>query len=138
MKRTLSPFKWRHYAPDIILLCVRWYCRCQLSYRDLEEMMRERGLTVDHVAAFIRAASALTITAEAAVTARSVTGGVLGRMRPILRSTTCWRVEWCPRKNRPGAVSAARASDPREGHRGRKSAADLVRMSGSHSRICGK
>jgi transposase-like protein len=29
-------------------LCVRWDCRFQLSYRDLEEMMRERGLTVDH------------------------------------------------------------------------------------------
>jgi IS6 family transposase len=29
-------------------LCVRWYCRYQLSYRDLEEMMRERGLSVDH------------------------------------------------------------------------------------------
>jgi transposase-like protein len=42
------PFKWRHYAPDIILLCVRWYCRYQLSYRDVEEMMHERGLAVDH------------------------------------------------------------------------------------------
>jgi transposase-like protein len=52
MKRNSSPFKWRHYAPDIILLCVRWYCRYQLSYRDLEEMMRERGLTVDHVTIF--------------------------------------------------------------------------------------
>lgn len=52
MKRTSSPFKWRHYAPDVILLCVRWYCRYSLSYRDLEEMMRERGLTVDHVTIF--------------------------------------------------------------------------------------
>jgi IS6 family transposase len=33
-------------------LCVRWYCRYQLSYRDLEEMMRERGLSVDHVTVF--------------------------------------------------------------------------------------
>jgi transposase-like protein len=48
MKRSSSPFKWRHYAPDVILLCVRWYCRYTLSYRDLEEM-RERGLAVDHV-----------------------------------------------------------------------------------------
>jgi transposase-like protein len=30
------------------LLCVRWYLRYALSYRDLEEIMRERGLTVDH------------------------------------------------------------------------------------------
>jgi transposase-like protein len=52
MKRNPSPFKWRHYAPDVILLCVRLYCRYSLSYRDLEEMMGERGLTVDHVTVF--------------------------------------------------------------------------------------
>src|SRR5437667_3193140 len=42
------PFKWRHFEADIILLCVRWYLRYSLSYRDLEEMMAERGLSVDH------------------------------------------------------------------------------------------
>ncbi|EFH80807.1 IS6 family transposase [Ktedonobacter racemifer] len=42
------PFKWRHFEADLILLCVRWYLRYTLSYRDLEEMMRERGLSVDH------------------------------------------------------------------------------------------
>jgi transposase, IS6 family len=47
-----SPFRWRHYEPAIILLCVRWYCRYQLSYRDLEEMMRERDLTLDHTTIF--------------------------------------------------------------------------------------
>ena len=43
-----NPFKWRHFEAEIILLCVRWYLRYSLSYRDLEEMMRERGLQVDH------------------------------------------------------------------------------------------
>jgi transposase-like protein len=42
------PFKWRHFEAEIILLCVRWYLRYALSYRDLEEMMLERGLHVDH------------------------------------------------------------------------------------------
>ena len=42
------PFKWHHFQAEIILLCVRWYLRYALSYRDLEEMMMERGLTVDH------------------------------------------------------------------------------------------
>ena len=41
-------FKWRHYESEIILLCIRWYLRYALSYRDLEEMMTERGLSVDH------------------------------------------------------------------------------------------
>ena len=48
MKHNSSPFKWRHFEPELILLCVRWYLRYQLSYRDLEEMMQERGLCVDH------------------------------------------------------------------------------------------
>jgi len=43
-----TAFKWRHFESEIILLCVRWYLRYSLSYRDLEEMMRERGLHVDH------------------------------------------------------------------------------------------
>jgi transposase, IS6 family len=42
------PFKWRHFEAKIILLCVRWYLRYSLSYRDLQEMMAERGLSVDH------------------------------------------------------------------------------------------
>ena len=43
-----DPFKWRHYQGEIILLCVRWYLRYALSYRDLEEMIQERGLSLDH------------------------------------------------------------------------------------------
>jgi len=39
-----NPFKWRHFEAEIILLCVRWYLRYSLSYRDLEELMREQGL----------------------------------------------------------------------------------------------
>ena len=46
------PFKWRHFQSEIILLCVRWYLRYPLSYRNLEEMMMERGLTVDHTTVY--------------------------------------------------------------------------------------
>ena len=52
MKQDKSSFKWRHFEPTVILLCVRWYCRYQLSYRDVEEMMHERGLDVDHSTVF--------------------------------------------------------------------------------------
>ena len=41
-------FKYRHFEPEIILLCLRWYLWYALSYRDLEELMTERGLSVDH------------------------------------------------------------------------------------------
>ncbi len=47
-----NPFKWRHYQSGIILLTVRWYLRYALSYRDLEEMMTERGLSVVHTTIF--------------------------------------------------------------------------------------
>jgi len=41
-------FRGRHFADEMIILCVRWYLRFSLSYRDLEELMAERNLTVDH------------------------------------------------------------------------------------------
>ncbi|MBC6976032.1 IS6 family transposase [Bacillus sp. Xin] len=41
-------FKWKHYQPDIILLTVRWYLWYNLSFRDLVEMMEERGLSIAH------------------------------------------------------------------------------------------
>jgi IS6 family transposase len=34
---------------DVILLAVRWYLRYGLSYRDIEELLAERGVDVDHV-----------------------------------------------------------------------------------------
>ncbi|MBT2258907.1 IS6 family transposase [Priestia megaterium] len=43
-----AEFKWKHYQPDIILLTVRWYLRYNLSFRDLVEMMEERGLSIAH------------------------------------------------------------------------------------------
>src|SRR2546425_1352258 len=74
------PFKWRHFEAEIILLCVRWYLRYSLSYRDLEEMMRERGLHVDHTTIY-----ALVQRYAPALDKRS---------RPHLKATTdSWRVD---------------------------------------------
>ncbi|SFO31466.1 hypothetical protein SAMN05216332_110112 [Nitrosospira briensis] len=47
-RSSMSDFKWRHFRGEIILSCVRWYCKYGITYRDLEEMMLERGLDVDH------------------------------------------------------------------------------------------
>jgi transposase-like protein len=41
-------FKGRHFDRSVILLCVRWYLAYNLSLRDLEEMMAERCLSIDH------------------------------------------------------------------------------------------
>lgn len=40
-------FRGRHFADEIIVLCVRWYLRYSLSYRDLTEIMHERNLSID-------------------------------------------------------------------------------------------
>jgi transposase, IS6 family len=37
------------FPPDVIVLAVRWYLRCGLSYCDVEELLTERGVEVDHV-----------------------------------------------------------------------------------------
>src|SRR3979411_762583 len=42
-------FKWRQFEPEVILLAVGWYLRFSLSYRDVEELLAERGIAVDHV-----------------------------------------------------------------------------------------
>ena len=42
-------FKWRQFEPEVILLAVGWYLRFSLSYRDIEELLAERGLHADHV-----------------------------------------------------------------------------------------
>ena len=41
-------FKGRHFQNEMILQSVRWYLAYSLSYRDIEEMMKERGFEVDH------------------------------------------------------------------------------------------
>ena len=41
-------FKWRHFEPQIILCAVRWYLRYSLSYREVQELLEERGVHVDH------------------------------------------------------------------------------------------
>ena len=41
-------FKWKHFESDFILLCVRWYLKYPLSYRDLSNMMLERGIPISH------------------------------------------------------------------------------------------
>jgi transposase-like protein len=46
---TRSTFAGFRFPPDVIVLAVRWYLRFGLSYRDVEELLAERGVEVDHV-----------------------------------------------------------------------------------------
>jgi transposase-like protein len=44
-----SAFAGFRFPPEVIVLAVRWYLRFGLSYRDVEELLAERGITVDQV-----------------------------------------------------------------------------------------
>jgi len=47
-----SAFAGFRSPPDIIVVAVRWYLRFALSYRDVEELLAERGVEVDHVSVY--------------------------------------------------------------------------------------
>jgi transposase, IS6 family len=46
---TSGLFKGRQFEPEVILLAIGWYLRFSLSYRGVEELLQERGISVDHV-----------------------------------------------------------------------------------------
>jgi transposase, IS6 family len=47
-----SAFAGFRFPLDVVVLAVRWYLRCGLSYRDIEELLTERGVEVDHVTVY--------------------------------------------------------------------------------------
>src|SRR6266540_2037649 len=47
-----SAFSGYRFPPEVITLAVRWYLRFALSYRDVEELLAERGIEVDHVTVY--------------------------------------------------------------------------------------
>ena len=47
-----SGFAGFRFPPAVIMVAVRWYLRYGLSYRDVEELLAERGITVDHVTVY--------------------------------------------------------------------------------------
>ena len=51
-RRSASVFAGFRFPPDVISVAVRWYLRYGLSYRDVEELLAERGVTVDHVSVY--------------------------------------------------------------------------------------
>jgi IS6 family transposase len=73
-------FKGRQFTREVILWAVRWYLMFPVSYRDLELMLQDRGVTVDHTTIF------RWIQAYAARLEK--------RLRPHLRMTNgSWRVD---------------------------------------------
>ena len=62
------------FPPDVIMLAVRWYLRFGLSYRDVEELLSERGIEVDHVTVYRWVQRFTPLLAEAARPCRHAVG----------------------------------------------------------------
>src|SRR3954471_18690331 len=69
-----SSFAGFRFPPDVIVLSVRWYLRYGLSYRDLEELLAERGVEVDHVTLYRWVQRFTPLLAEAARPCRHAVG----------------------------------------------------------------
>jgi IS6 family transposase len=63
------------FPPEVILIAVRWYLRYGLSYRDLEELLAERGIEVDHVTLFRWVQRFTPLLIDAARPCRHIVGG---------------------------------------------------------------
>jgi IS6 family transposase len=74
------------FPPDVVVLAVRWYLRFALSYRDVEELLTERGVQVDHVTIYRWVHSFTPLLAEAARPCRHACRRSLVRGRDLRES----------------------------------------------------
>jgi IS6 family transposase len=70
-----SAFAGYRFPPEVILLAVRWYLRYRLSYRDVEELLTERGIGVDHVTIYRWVQRFTPMLIDAARPCRHAVGG---------------------------------------------------------------
>ncbi len=94
--RDVSAFAGFRFPPEVIMLAVRWYLRYGLSYRDLEELLAERGVEVDHVTLYRWVQRVTPLLIDAGRPCRHAVGGrwfvdetyvkVAGRWRYVYRA----------------------------------------------------
>ena len=69
-----SAFAGFRFPPDVIVLAVRWYLRFGLSYRDVQELLAERGIEVDHITIYRWVLGFTPLLAEVARPCRHAVG----------------------------------------------------------------
>jgi transposase, IS6 family len=86
-----SAFAGYRFPPEVIVLAVRWYLRFGLSYRDLEELLAERGIEVDHVTLYRWVQHFTPLLADAAWPCRHSPGGRWFVDETYLKVAGVWR-----------------------------------------------
>lgn len=79
------------FPPDVIMLAVRWYLRFGLSYRDLEELLAERGVEVDHVTLYRWVQRFTPLVVDAARPSRNAVGDRWFVDETYVKVTGTWR-----------------------------------------------
>ena len=98
-----SSFAGYRFPPDVIVLAVRWYLRFGLSYRDVEELLAERGIEVDHVTLYRWVQHFTPLVVDAARPARHTAGGRWFVDETYVKVAGVWRVRVAGRgPARPG------------------------------------
>jgi transposase-like protein len=86
-----SAFAGFRFPPDVIVLALRWYLRFGLSYRDVEELLAERGVQVDHVMVYRWVQRFTPLLAEAARPCRYTVGSRWQVDETYVKVAGCWR-----------------------------------------------
>jgi len=87
----VSAFAGFRFPPEVIVVAIRWYLRFNLSYRDVEELLVERGVEVDHVTVFRWVQRFGPLLADAARLARHAPGGRWFVDETYVRVNGVWR-----------------------------------------------
>jgi transposase-like protein len=86
-----SAFTGFRFPPEVILIAARWYLRYGLSYRDLEELLAERGIEVDHVTLFRWVQRFTPLLIDAARPCRHSVGGRWFVDETYVKVSRSWR-----------------------------------------------
>ena len=117
-----SAFTGYQFPPEVIMLAVRWYLRYGLSYRDVEELLAERGIEVDHVTIHRWVQHFTPLLIDAARPCRRTVGGrwfvdetyvkVAGTWRYVYRAVDQWGQAACSRRRCVGLTATQHRSCP--------------------------
>jgi hypothetical protein len=111
-----SAFSGFRFPPEVIMLAVRWYLRYRLSCRDLEELLAERGIDVDHVTLFRWVQRFTPLLVDAARPCRHAASGRWFVDETYVKVSGIWRYVYRAVRQQPGRMRPRAAQSPPPTH----------------------